>query len=57
MPYATRKRNEKLVNVNTETGKVKGTFSNTPMGKAKAQRQLNLLRGIEHGKWHPTGKK
>jgi len=23
---------------------------------AKARRQANLLRGIEHG-WHPTGKK
>lgn len=22
--------------------------------KAKAQRQANLLRGVEHG-WHPTG--
>ena len=24
--------------------------------KAKAQRQTNLLRGVEHG-WKPTGKK
>ena len=24
--------------------------------KAKARRQANLLRGIEHG-WHPTGRR
>ena len=24
--------------------------------RAKARRQANLLRGIEHG-WHPTGRK
>ena len=58
MPYATRKRGDKLVNINTETGAVKGTFPNTPEGEARAQRQLNLLRGIEaEGGWKPTGKK
>ncbi len=31
---------------------VKGTHGS----EIKAQRQLNLLRGIEHG-WEPTGKK
>lgn len=51
MPYAIRKRNEKFVVVNKDTGHVKGTHSS----RAKAQRQVNLLRGVEHG-WKPTGK-
>ncbi len=43
--------------------KVNGYRVSTPGGtkakrttKKKAQRQANLLRGIEHG-WKPTGKK
>ena len=43
--------------------KVDGYQVSTPGGvkakkttKAKARRQANLLRGIEHG-WHPTGAK
>ncbi len=52
MPYATRKRGDKFVNINTETGDVKGTFAS----KEKAQKQLNLLQGIKHG-WVPTGAK
>ena len=43
--------------------KVDGHQVSTPGGvkakkttKAKARRQANLLRGIEHG-WKPTGKK
>ena len=43
--------------------KVNGYQVSTPGGvkakhttKAKAQRQANLLRGVEHG-WVPTGKK
>lgn len=24
---------------------------------ARAKRQINLLRGVEHGNWKPTGKK
>lgn len=51
MPYAIRKRDSKQVVINTETGKVKGTHTT----KAEAQRQVNLLRGVEHG-WKPTGK-
>jgi hypothetical protein len=50
MPYAIRKRGKKWAVVNTETGKVKGTHDS----KSKAQKQINLLRGVEHG-WHPTG--
>lgn len=43
--------------------KVNGYRVSTPSGvkaksttKAKAKRQANLLRGVEHG-WQPTGKK
>jgi len=43
--------------------KVDGYKVSTPGGtkaksttKAKAQRQANLLRAIDHGNWRPTGK-
>jgi hypothetical protein len=52
MPYAIQKRGKKWAVVNTETGKTKGTHSS----RASAQKQINLLRGVEHG-WKPTGKK
>ncbi|KPJ51423.1 MAG: hypothetical protein AMJ38_00540 [Dehalococcoidia bacterium DG_22] len=52
MPYAIEKRGKKWAVVNKDTGKVKGTHSS----RAAAQRQVNLLRGVEHG-WKPTGKK
>jgi len=52
MPYAIEKRGEKWVVFNTETKDVKGRHGS----KVKAQRQINLLRGIEHG-WEPTGAK
>lgn len=51
MPYAIRKRGKKFVVINEDTGDVKGRHST----EGKAQRQVNLLRGIEHG-WKPTGK-
>ena len=51
MPYDIEKRGEKWVVVNTETKDVKGRHDS----KAKAQRQINLLRAVEHG-WEPTGK-
>ena len=51
MPYAVRKSNNKYKVVNKDTGKVKGTHAS----KAKAQKQVNLLRGVEAG-WKPTGK-
>lgn len=49
MPYKTKKIDNKFEVVNTETGKVhsKGTT------KKKAQKQMNLLRGVEHG-WKPA---
>ena len=53
MPYAIRKRGEKWVVLNEETLHVKGIHTT----KEKAQLQINLLRGVEHG-WKPTtGKK
>ena len=52
MPYAIRKRDTKFAVINTETNKVKGTHAS----RIKAQRQVNLLRGVEAG-WKPTGKK
>lgn len=50
MPYGTRERKGKVQVVNTRTGHVKAKGTT----KAKAQRQVNLLRDIEHG-WEPTG--
>jgi len=49
MPYAVRKRGNKWVVINKETGKVKGTHDT----KEKAISQMRLLYGIEHG-WTPT---
>lgn len=51
MPYAIRKRGTKFAVINTVTNDVKGTHAS----RTKAQRQLNLLRGVKHG-WKPTGK-
>lgn len=50
MPYDMEKRGDKWVVFNEETGDVKGRHDTKP----KAQRQLNLLRAVEHG-WEPTG--
>ena len=52
MPYSIEKRGDKFVVFNTSTKDVKGTHDS----RVKAQRQINLLRGIEAG-WEPTGKK
>uniref|UniRef100_A0A6H2A0B9 Uncharacterized protein n=1 Tax=viral metagenome TaxID=1070528 RepID=A0A6H2A0B9_9ZZZZ len=51
MPYAIRKSGNNFKVINEDTGQVKGTHTT----KEKAQRQANLLRGVEHG-WTPTGK-
>lgn len=45
MPYAVRKKGEKWLTVNSETGEVKGTHDS----KQKAVAQLRLLYGVEHG--------
>ena len=52
MPYAIEKRGDKWVVLNMETKDVKGRHDS----KVKAQRQINLLRAVEHG-WEPTGAK
>lgn len=52
MPYNIEKRGDKWVVINTETKDVKGRHNS----RVKAQRQINLLRGIEAG-WEPTGTK
>jgi len=52
MPYAIKKRGKKWAVVNTETGKTKGTHAS----RASAQKQINLLRGVEHD-WTPKSKK
>jgi len=52
MPYSIEQRNGKFVVINMETKDVKGRHDS----RIKAQRQINLLRGIEAG-WEPTGKK
>jgi len=52
MPYKTRSVGGGKVRVTSPHGtKAKAT---TP---AKAQRQTNLLRAVEHTDWRPTGKK
>lgn len=51
MPYGIEKRGDKWVVFNTETKAVKGRHDS----KIKAQRQINLLRGIEKTGWKPTG--
>ena len=51
MPYKTRKVGKGKVRVvNKATGRVHAKAT-TP---AKAQAQMNLLRGVEHG-WEPSG--
>jgi len=52
MPYDMEKRGDKWVVFNTETKDVKGWHDS----EIKARRQINLLRGIEHG-WEPPGAK
>ncbi len=54
MPYSIENRGgaKPFVVVNTETGDIKGRHDS----KIKAQRQINLLRGIEKTGWEPTGK-
>ena len=43
----------KAIVVNTQTGK---HFSKSPIPLASAKKQMNLLRGVEHG-FKPTGQK
>jgi len=50
MPYKIRKTDSKFRVTSPSGVKAKGTT------KRKAQKQVNLLRGVKHG-WKPTGKK
>ena len=52
MPYSVEQRGSNYVVRNTHTGKVKGTHRS----KEKAESQVRLLRGIEHGMM-PRGRK
>ena len=52
MPVSITKTKKGRYRVATPSGtKAKSTT------KAKAEAQARLLRGVEHGDWHPTGKK
>jgi hypothetical protein len=54
MPYQIEKLpSGKFRVVNTETGEIHAKSTT----KKNAQAQINLLRGVEHGDWKPTGKK
>lgn len=50
MPYALRKKGARYEVINTDTGEVKSRHTS----KAKAEKQMKLLKGIEHD-WTPTG--
>jgi hypothetical protein len=52
MPYALLKVSGGYSVVNTASGKIHSKHTTLP----KAEAQLRLLRGVEHG-FHPTGKK
>jgi len=49
IPYSIRKSESKFKVVNTESGDVKGVHDS----KEKAEKQISLLRGVEHG-WKPS---
>lgn len=51
MPYGIREEDGTWVVYNKDDGDIKGRHKS----KIKAQRQINLLRAVEHG-WEPTGK-
>ena len=53
MPYIVRKKGDKWLTVNSETGEVKGTHDS----KQKATAQLRLLYGVEHGMVPRSNKK
>ena len=52
MPYEIKKEGSDYVVVNTHTGQRR--VHTGPNAKLKAERQLRLLRGVEHG-FKPTG--
>lgn len=48
MPYAVHKDGEDYVVVNTDTGEEKARHS-PPDAEEKAEKQVKLLHGLEHG--------
>jgi hypothetical protein len=48
MPYETRKDGEDYVVINKDTGEVKARHT-PPDAKEKAEKQVKLLEGLEHG--------
>ncbi len=53
MPYEIRKKGTGYIVKNLETGK---EHSKKGIPKVRAEKQMRLLQGIEHG-FKPTGKK
>ena len=55
MPYEVRKQEgtENYEVINKDSGEVKAVHE-PPDAKEKAERQVRLLEGIEHG-WEPSG--
>lgn len=51
MPYAIRRKSNRYEVVNVDTGEIHARSTS----KAKAEKQLRLLKGIERG-WQPTDK-
>jgi hypothetical protein len=51
MPYEIRRKGSRYQVVNSDTGEIHAHATT----KAKAEKQLKLLRGVEHG-WTPTNK-
>lgn len=51
MPYEIRKEGEDYLVVNKDTGEVKARHE-PPDAQEKAEAQVKLLEGIEHG-WEP----
>lgn len=48
MPYEIKKDGEDYLVINSESGEEKARHT-PPDAKEKAEKQVNLLRGIEHG--------
>lgn len=51
MPYEIKADGDNYQVVNTDTGAVKATHQ-PPDAKQKAEKQVHLLEGLEHG-WEP----
>lgn len=54
MPYTIKQDGDNYNIVNTSTGEVKAVHE-PPDAKEKAEKQVNLLRGLEHGMEESNG--